>query len=155
MALKVSIVITDNQTDIEIDGSLDAQAKLPDVGSVKGRLVINLAKLTFINSLGIRHWVNWIKSLRTEKGITLTQCAPPFVRQLGILHTFLPKDVSVKSICVPYYCEECSYEEQKLIIVETELSTLPSELPCVKCTGKMKLDVIKTVYFKYWEKKAE
>lgn len=152
--LKVSVTKTEVETVVQVGGSLDGRATLPDLGFVPGRLVISLSQLAFINSLGIRHWVNWIKTLRTEKEIVLTHCAPPFVRQLSILHTFIPDGARVDSICVPYYCDQCCNEEQKLIQVETELGTLPSVIPCVNCNGEAKLDVVKSLYFKFWEKKV-
>ncbi len=139
---------------MEVAGSLDGHAALPDLGLVQGTLIINLYELSFINSLGIRDCVNWIKTVRAEKGITLIRCSPPFARQISILQNFIPKGVTVESICVPYYCNQCEREERRLVQVGTLVDTLPAEIPCVLCKGDMDIDVVKHTYFKFWEKKA-
>ena len=139
---------------MEVSGWLDGHATLPDLGFVSGTLIINLFELSFINSLGIRDWVNWIKTVRAEKGITLIRCSPPFVRQISILQNFIPEGVTVESICVPYFCDQCEREERQLINIGTGIETLPAEIPCVICKGEMSIDVVKNTYFKFWEKKA-
>lgn len=152
--LSVAINKTDSGTVMEIAGSIDGQTPLPDLGLVAGTLTIDLFELRFINSLGIRDWIIWIRNVRAEKGIVLTRCSPPFVRQLGILHAFVPDGVKVGSICLPYFCAECEREEHKLIQVNLDLGTLPDYIPCVLCNGDMEMDVVKNTYLKFWEKKA-
>lgn len=152
--LNVALTKLESETVMEVSGWLDGHAVLPDLGLVPGRLIIDLFELTFMNSLGIRTWVNWIKTVRAEKGITIKRCSPPFVKQLSILHSFIPFDVTVESICVPYYCEECDREEVRLIQVGAGFDTLPAEIICIICHGEMSMDVVKETYFKFWDKKA-
>lgn len=152
--LTVAINKTETGTVVEVGGWLDGHSKLPDLGFIAGTLIVNLYELSFINSLGIRDWVNWIKSVRAEKGITLVRCSPPFVRQISILKNFIPEGVAVESICVPYHCDHCMREERRLVDVNTLLQTLPSSIPCVMCKEPMDIDVVKNTYFKFWEKKA-
>ena len=154
MAVKVSVTKTETQTFIDVDGAVDERAVLPQLSAIQGQIIINLAQLTFINSLGIRIWIKWIKSLKADKGIALVNCSPPFVRQMSILQNFIPEGVTVKDILVPYYCAQCSHEDQKLVNVERALQTVPNEIPCAKCNGKMELGILKNSYFKFWEKKA-
>ena len=141
-------------TFVEVDGYVDERAVLPELTEIQGQLIINLAQLTFINSIGIRIWLQWIKSLKTDKGITLVHCSPPFVRQMSILQSFIPEGVTVKDIFVPYYCEQCKHEDKKLVNVENALQDVPGEIPCVKCKGQMELGIVKNSYFKFWDKKA-
>lgn len=152
--LNVAVNKTDTGTVVEVSGWLDGHATLPDLGFISGTLTINLYELSFINSLGIRDWVDWIKNVRTEKGIILTRCSPPFVRQISILQNFIPHGVTVQSICVPYYCDQCEREERRLIEIGTLLDSLPADIQCVMCKGDMAMDVIKHIYFKFLEKQA-
>lgn len=145
---------TETQTLVEVVGDVDECAVLPPLTVIQGQLIINLAGLTFINSLGIRIWIRWIKSIKADKGIVLVNCSPPFVRQMSILQSFIPEGVTVKDIFVPYYCENCNREDRKLINVEIALQAVPNEIPCTKCNGSMELGIIKNSYFKFWEKKA-
>jgi len=152
--LNVAINKTDTGTLMEVSGWLDGRETLPELGFVQGTLTINLYELSFINSLGIRDWVNWIQAQKAEKGIVLIRCSPPFVRQIGILHTFIPEGVTVESICVPYYCSPCEREERRVITIGEQLDSLPDDIQCVLCKDPMEMDVLKNTYFKFWGKKA-
>ncbi len=140
---------------LEFHGPLDENGELPNLsGEISGRLEINLEHLTMINSLGCRNWVNWIKTIHAKQGVFLVKCSPPFVTQVNILHGFIPKGVTIESFFVPYYCEPCEYQENVLVHVDKEHALPSDDRTCPKCQGAMELDVVKTIYFRFLQKKS-
>ncbi len=160
MKLVVKIEAQGENTTVHLGGILDERCELPVFEApIKGKLYIDLEKLFMINSLGCRKWVNWIRDIKAEKGIHLTNCSPPVVNQINILAGFIPENVTVDSIFVPYFCEACSVDIQKLFPVSKNdnrpaVEAVPETVTCTQCNQPMDLDVLKSRYFAFILKKA-
>jgi hypothetical protein len=156
MGLTVKTAKSGEDVVLTLIGVLDENSALPEFPSgVRGRVVIDLAGVSMINSLGCRNWIAWIKGgAIVPGGVTLVHCSPAVVNQTNILIGFLPGYVRVDSFFVPYYCEGCGREERILLTHEHEFDTegrlaLVDEMPCPDCKAIMTLDVIRERYFKF------
>lgn len=140
---------------MRFSGVLDEVFEFPEVAErPKGRLILELAGVTVINSIACRNWVNWIKEL---PGIELQECSPAIVNQANILIGFIPPTAKIKSFYVPYFCEPCEHEERILLTEGKGFQPggpieLPSDLKCPKCGEPMVLDVIPERYFLFLKK---
>jgi len=78
-------------------------------------LVLTLARLSRINSSGVREWVRWMSEL-TARGVqvVLCECSPAVVSQLNMTANFAP-GARIESFVVPFFCTPCSDERLWLV----------------------------------------
>lgn len=153
MSLKVHIHPQGDNIQLRLAGALDESALLPAFPEgVAGRLIVDLENVTMINSMGIKKWVDWTKTIRANGGMRLIKCSPAAVTQINILHGFLPAGAAVESFFVPYHCDHCGHEEAFLWTVG---SALPEDSrSCPACHDMMDIDIIRERYFSFLNKKS-
>ena len=98
-------------TELLLSGFLDEFAKLPedyDYSKVT-KLYVDFSKVEFINSGGIKLWVNFIDELERRDDLTIyfRKCRRMVVDQINLIEGFLPKNGHVLSVFVPIFCEKC------------------------------------------------
>jgi anti-anti-sigma regulatory factor len=153
MSLKVQIQRQGDNVHLRLAGSLDESAQLPAYpDGILGRLIVDLEQLNMINSMGIRKWVDWTKTIRCKGGMTLIKCSTAVVTQLNVLYGFLPPDAKVESFFVPYHCDHCGHEEAFLWVVSGQQPE--NTRVCPKCADMMEIEVIRERYFSFLKKKA-
>ena len=111
---------------------------------------LDCQKISRINSLGVKHWINYFTAL-TNKGVKveLSNCPPQVVDQLSQVDTF-HSNCTIASIMAPYECTECKSEfvkEMKVIDLRKNLN-IP-ELQCPKCSSKAVFSDIEDEYFAF------
>lgn len=156
MSLKIEISRNQGDVILSLEGILDENCMLPEFSEpIEGRLFVDLAKLTMINSMGVRKWVEWMR-LRKDipQGVHLVRCSPVVINQVNILNGFLPSYARVVSFYIPYYCPDCGHEESVLIEVGAAALDSLGAKPCAMCGSVMEMDVVQDIYFKFLNKKA-
>lgn len=159
MSVKALAANKGQDVELSVSGLLDETAELPAFPqTIPGKLIVDLAGVVMINSLGCRIWVNWIRTVKANGGVFLVKCSPPVVHQINILVGFLPDNVKVNSFYVPYACQDCN--EESFILLEegtgfngNGVVGLKEVMTCPHCKGEMTLDVIEARYFKFLQKK--
>ncbi|NJL24423.1 MAG: hypothetical protein HC902_04140 [Calothrix sp. SM1_5_4] len=160
MPFKILVVSRGRDTDIVFEGAINEESQLPGFSEVPGKIFVDLAGVTMINSLGCRKWGHWLKeSVKAGEGIHLIRCSPIMVHQINILAGFLPEGARVESFQVPYHCEACDFEERALFSRGRDFGIQESidvqeQKPCPKCGGDMTLDVVADHYFKFLKRRA-
>lgn len=141
-------------------GFLNENADFSGLGDLSGSVFfLNMSEVQGTNSLGLKKWITWIAPLAKETQIVLEKCPPPVVQQMSILRGFVPSGAQVKSIYVPYYCENCGNEESLLHengtgffsgTADTEPGyRLKESHNCGKCGSVMEPDILPESYFKF------
>ncbi|RDB36214.1 hypothetical protein [Spirobacillus cienkowskii] len=94
------------------------------------KINFNFSQVKSINSLGVRAWVSFLRSLEEGRSIVFSECPPDIIMQINMIPSFLGK-ATISSFYVNYICETCNKEEKKLF----ETSTLPPKTypPVPKC----------------------
>lgn len=80
-------------------------------------VTLDFKDTSFINSLGIRLWVEWFKGPKippTTK-VKLINCVPSLVSQFNMVKGFVSQNCMVESVFANYYVEE-SDEEKKILL---------------------------------------
>lgn len=161
MKLHIQVIRNSAGITLKLDGVLDETAELPAFDMTYcGRMLIDLEKLTMINSLGCRKWIHWLRAYPKGIQISLVNCSSVIVNQINILVGFVPPGVAVESIYVPYFCESCGKDEHVLLSVVDAKTTgwsvdqVADEKECTHCKAKAELDVLKSRYFQFLTKKA-
>ena len=103
--------VGENENDgalIELSGQIDELADFEKIELPQNakRITIDLKRIKLLNSVGLRSWVLWIKSL-DQSIIVLRHCPAVAVHQMNILEGFMPLKSTVESFEVPYHCESC------------------------------------------------
>lgn len=161
MGFNLKIVPEGDDVTISFAGTLDETSQLPKfTDPVKGALRLDLQNLALINSVGIHKWITWMRQRDgKQKSMVLAKCRPIIVNQINILKGFLPDYAVVESFYVPYCCESCGYDEEKLLARGIDFDdrsqfSFPSERKCPSCGGILGLDIVEERYFHFIMKKG-
>lgn len=138
---------------LSIDGHIDEESAfeaLPLEGV--SSLVVDLGKVTAINSVGIREWIKWSKGLSSVPSISIENCPKVVVDQVNMVAGFLPPNAKMESFFVPYYSDE-SGEEVMVLFKRGEHFddngvNAPEGLKDSE-GNEMEIDVIEAKYFKF------
>jgi len=136
-----------------LGGAIDETAELPALVSRArdGRLVLDLAAVTFINSLGVRDWIRMqAAAQRASVAVELRRVAEPLVHQLNMI--IATRGAShVASFYAPYACDQCGREDSMLIDAVAharglaQLSAPP--MTCPECGAAMAFNDFPERYF--------
>lgn len=139
------------------EGSVDEDAVFSGIDfEGASEVVLDLDKVSAINSCGIREWIKWIRTAPANAKITYRKCPKIIVDQINMVSGFLPENAEVESFYVPYYSDESGNE--KMILFEKgkdfengEIKA-PSEFKDEESGDEMEMDVIEAKYFKFLSK---
>lgn len=145
---------------IEVVGPISEKNALFDmtVGSLT-EVTIDLSKMTFVNSIGVKNWMTWLYKVPTSSRVYLYHCPLVMVNQASTVAGFLSEYAFIMSFSAPYLCEKCGAE--KYITLERgkdfeyALKGAPSwfkaevEIPCHKCSAALEPDYIVAKTFSF------
>jgi anti-anti-sigma regulatory factor len=138
---------------LKIAGGVDEDANFQPVelGGATA-IVLDLAEVTAINSVGIREWIKWVKAFPTGVQLTVRRCPKIIVDQINMVAGFLPPATIIESFFVPYYAEGSGTE--KMVLFEKDKEFKAGDLhPPASVTDEageaMEMDVIEAKYFKF------
>jgi anti-anti-sigma regulatory factor len=116
MAFRVEIEKNGEKATIVMSGSIDEDTHLPkiDLSGIDSRIAVDLENVTHINSVGIRSWLEWFKTLGANKKFFFQRCPRSVVMQMNMVDGFLPPSSMVESFYVPFFCESCNQEILRL-----------------------------------------
>lgn len=112
-----------------IDESIDFESYLQ--GASPSEVVFYLAGVKRINSSGVRKWLLFLQNNKGKFKITLEAAPACVVEQMNLISGFLD-GVIVKSIFLPYLCNQCGSEHMELV-ASSDFEKLKTELPVIAC----------------------
>ncbi|MBX9766387.1 MAG: hypothetical protein K2X47_03870 [Bdellovibrionales bacterium] len=164
-AQKLQIVSEGQQTEhlvLQFSGAIDELAEFPTL-ALEGfkSIVFDLEKVKSLNSIGIRNWVIWRKTIPSKVQITFRFVPKVVIDQMNILDGFLPFNSLFESFQVPFHCEDCdlttSYLFTKGRDFEPSTADFQGEVktkvrPCPECSAETEPDVFEGTYFSFLKK---
>lgn len=122
-----------------------------------GHLILDLKEVSLINSGGIRLWLQWmhgIKLLNPSMIVTVVNAPKIMVDQMNYFRDFIPSPFVVKSLFIPYFCEDCNVAHDELLERNVNFSEMNEDLklpevPCANCRKPMEMDIFPDQYFKF------
>lgn len=126
-------------------GRLDDTVRLAEVAARLpfGDVVIETSGVSFVNSVGMREWVQLIRVLRARGQVTLEAVSDRLMVQMNLLAEFRAGAVQIASFHAGYLCPACGREATPLIDAighAAELRALQApRLPCPECGAAMEL----------------
>jgi hypothetical protein len=142
---------------VSFHGHIDEDASFSSIDlSGSKTIIIDLEKVSAINSVGIREWIKWIRSAPEGSRITYKNCTKVIVDQINMVSGFLPDSAEVESFYVPYYSEASGVEKmvlfQRGIHFDKGKVLPPQEVKDDASGDPMEMDVIEAKYFKFIHK---
>lgn len=142
---RLDVKITDgNPVRIALAGRIDEGARLGDlVGTIPpGPVAIDTAGITFVNSVGMRDWIRFLRALRDRGQPTLERVADVLVTQMNLLGE-VRGTLKIVSFHAQYVCNACGFEDTPLIDAVANAAGLaamqPPAVPCKECESPMEL----------------
>lgn len=131
---------------VTLTGYINEATDLSRLARLPGPLVINLARLDRINSIGVRRWMDFVKAVEGA-GVALVfeRVSPIMTGQIGMITNFMGTRSRVKSLDVPYRCTRCGAESVSTVEL-TATTQLPPSVPCPKCKSPSSIDDISETY---------
>ncbi len=140
---------------IALAGALDETSNLPELlrHASSGRLVLDLAGVAFINSLGVRDWIRLQAAAQQQRlEVELRRVAEPLVHQLNMIIA-TRGSARVSSFFAPYACDACGREESLLVDAIAHAAALSRlEAPpqtCPECGAQMAFNDFPERYFSF------
>ncbi len=149
------ITVTEQGDALVLAGAIDETAALHElVGRARaGRLVLDLAGVTFINSLGVRDWIR-MQDAAQQAGLAveLRRVSEPIVHQLNMI-IVTRGTAQVTSFFAPYACDACGREESLLVDATAHRERLvrldPPPMACPECAARMAFNDFPERYFSF------
>jgi CheY-like chemotaxis protein/anti-anti-sigma regulatory factor len=117
-------------------------------------LVFDMSGVRYMNSTGIRKWVDFLAELDADTGYSFVRCSSGFVMQLSLVERAAGRG-QVISFMAPYRCESCDRESEHLIKTADLRAggRMPvSEAPrfdCAVCGEPLELDELPERFFAF------
>ncbi len=147
--------LADDGTQLVLSGAVDESAGLVElVGRARaGRLVLDLAGVTFINSLGVRDWIRMQAAAQAQQlHVELRRVSEPIVHQLNMIIA-TRGSATVSSFFAPYACDRCGREDSLLVDALANADKLAAlEAPvmtCPECGAAMAFNDFPERYFSF------
>jgi eukaryotic-like serine/threonine-protein kinase len=138
-----------------LSGAIDETSALNELvmRGQGGRLVLDLAGVTFINSLGVRDWIRMqAEATRQSLAIELRRVSEPIIHQLNMIIA-TRGTARVSSFYAPYACDACGREESLLVDAITNGASLaqlvPPPMQCPECGAQMAFNDFPERYFSF------
>lgn len=149
------MTITDQGDALVLAGAIDEAAALHELPTRarNGALVLDLAAITFINSLGVRDWIRMQAAAQQgHLAVELRRVAEPLVHQLNMIIA-TRGSATVTSFFAPYACDACGREESLLIDAVANADRLtrlePPPMTCPECKSQMAFNDFPERYFSF------
>ena len=114
-----------------------------------GRIVFDIAQVTYMNSLGVRAWCEFLRQARIQ-GYEFHACSVPFVLQASMVRDVIGRG-TVTSFFAPFHCISCDHQEERLLqsaaILASDLE--PPIFKCPNCGGALEFDDLPERYFAF------
>ena len=114
-----------------------------------GRVVFDTAQVTYMNSLGVRAWCEFLRQARIQ-GYEFHACSVPFILQASMVRDVIGRG-TVTSFFAPFHCIGCDHQEERLIQTAALLAANlePPTFKCPNCGGALEFDDLPERYFAF------
>jgi predicted RNA-binding Zn-ribbon protein involved in translation (DUF1610 family) len=123
-----------------IDDGVALSELLPHLQA--GEVVIDTAGVVFINSIGLREWMRFVRVVRQRGPVVLERVADVLMTQMNLIPE-LAKSVTIRSFHAQYVCPACGAEPTPLVDAIAHADGLRAlqapRLPCPECGAQMEL----------------
>ena len=130
--------------EVTLQGVIDERAELAaDAVPAGGPVVLDLGGITAITSLGVKQWIEFVRSLaKRSPDIRVRRVPAILVGQASMIRTFFQR-AEVESFYSPWSCPGCRGHHDQL---HPWGEAVPAMLACPKCGAAMVFDDLLQAY---------
>jgi len=154
--LEIDVSVFGAEHRVSLQGQIDERTNLDDLAvRLERRVIMDLEKVSFINSVGVREWIRMLRSLE-DRGVfvRMKRCSEAMIHQMNMI-VEAKGNAEVESFFAPYLCESCGYEGSMCLDVGENATQFRAGeaplLPCPECNGSMEFNEIPERYFLFLE----
>jgi anti-anti-sigma regulatory factor len=125
----------------------DADFSTALIGKPNG-LILDFANILFINSCGIREWIQFQDKLPNHTQLIYRNCPQVIVEQMNIIKGFVRKGGIIESFYAPYFDEE-NNEELQILITPDDVKDGKAPRRLNKEGHELEFDEIEAQYFNF------
>jgi hypothetical protein len=144
------VVKDGERTRVVLRGDFTEATRFDDLlEAMVGRVVFDMAQVTYMNSLGVRAWCEFLRLARIQ-GYEFHACSVPFILQASMVRDVLGRG-TVTSFFAPFHCIGCDHQEERLLQSAAILAA-GLEAPtfkCPSCGGALEFDDLPERYFAF------
>jgi hypothetical protein len=126
----------------------------PIIPQLGPNVIFNFRKVEFVNSCGVRSWINFLREAEKGRKIIFEECTPEIVSQINMIPNFRGS-AHIKSVYASYACESCDNQKWELFEEGRNLPASASDqIPapkCDKCGADMEMDELEDEFFAWIE----
>ncbi len=125
------------------------------IPALVGRVVFDTAQVTYMNSLGVRAWCEFLRQARIQ-GYEFHACSVPFILQASMVKDVIGRG-TVTSFFAPFHCIGCDHQEERLLQSAAILAASfePPIFKCPNCGGALEFDDLPERYFAFLQDDAD
>jgi anti-anti-sigma regulatory factor len=120
-------------------------------GSKRSDVILNMADVAFMNSIGIQGWMGFLKKIDEPYKIMLEECSSEVVTHINLVLGFAQR-AEVRSLFAPYTCPKCG-KHASVFFLTSQIS--PEDYPkppnC-ECGQVMEMDEPEDEFFAFLER---
>ena len=125
---------------------------LVKLGGEVGKVVTFVLKdIDYINSIGIRCWLEFLRNFEDGRTITYEDCAPDMISQINMI-PHIAGNATITSFYGTMACPQCDLERLQLFITADGYSALIKKAQnqkCEKCKATMELEEDAEAFFSF------
>ncbi len=152
MATVLDIIKTEegDTTIYSLSGNIDDNSDFSVIEPTSPNLVLDFQNVSSVNSYGIKKWAVLLTSLES-KNVSYRNIPTILVEQINIIN-HLRRGVTLESFYLPFGCESCDIEIDKLVTLEdvkTEgyFDSLDELYDCERCRSHLEFLDDEDIYF--------
>jgi anti-anti-sigma regulatory factor len=135
---------SDGTLHVTIAGKIDERFDGTSVSSVaRGKVVMHLAAVRSISSLGVRAFEHFVHSLPAE--VVLVHVSPAIAQQIVMIPNLVGAHTHVESAKLPFVCPRCGAEKTHSVPFRVGAAS-DNAPPCASCGATMELDGLPEQY---------
>lgn len=119
-------------------------------------VVLDMEAVEYFNSLGIRAWAHFVKSLVAGRTVSYERCPPDFINQINMM-PLLAQSIKILSFSSEFICPDCNHSQRNNFdahLTKAQLLTAFEKATCSQCgSGLLPDEDPETIlYFKSQQK---
>lgn len=141
---------------LEFKGEIDERCQFAELaGRLGPQVALDLGGITFVNSMGVREWIRFLRTLRdTGAEVILRDCSEAIVYQMNMIPE-TRVGAHIDSFHAPYDCPGCGHEASMRIVVSEHADGLrrgkPPSFDCSECGDAMEFAELTDRYLLFLE----
>lgn len=154
--MQVSLQIKQNNgwDFVQYVGPINEEAEVhlgPLVTKLGPKVVFNFKNVEYVNSCGVRAWINFMRDVEKNRQVVFDECTPEIVMQVNMIPSF-KGTATINSVYGSYKCDACGAQKNVLFEAGKNLPSAGSgypEIKCDQCQATMEMEEMEDEFFAF------